>query len=174
MNSSNGKKSQESKSTRYIPVNGQKVYLTKPQQQAYDKMINDVRHAAREEGRCGQPDYHKCFGDCGTCPYQTWGKFVSVDDDDYVEKSESGEYQRSNSAPSLESAVLGEIMWEELYHMARERERNGDKILRLYFEEGLSGLKIAARLGMPESTVKDELRRLLKFIRENRDELLGL
>ena len=169
-----GKKPNESKNTRYVQINGHKVYLTKPQQQIYDKMINYVRHMAKEEGRCGQPDYHKCFGDCAVCPYQTWGKFVSMDDDNFVEKSENGEYQHAKSAPSVESTVLDEMMFAELYRIAGLRERNGERILRLYLEEGLSCYKIANRIGMRQTTVNDELNRLLIYIRENRDELLGL
>ena len=169
-----GKQNQDTKNSRYVLVNGQKIYLTKPQQQAYDKMINDVRHAAQREGRCGQPDYHLCYGDCGVCPYQTWGMFVSMDDDDYVEKSNAGEYSHTHSASSLESSVLGKLMLDELYHTAGLRERNGDQILRLYLEEGLSTYKIADRIGMRQTTVNDELKRLLAYVRDHRDDILGL
>ena len=97
-----------------------------------------------------------------------------MDDDNFVEKSENGEYQHAKSAPSVESTVLDEMMFAELYRIAGLRERNGERILRLYLEEGLSCYKIANRIGMRQTTVNDELNRLLIYIRENRDELLGL
>ena len=70
--------------------------------------------------------------------------------------------------------MLGKLMLDELYHTAGLRERNGDQILQLYLEEGLSTYKIADRIGMRQTTVNDELKRLLAYIRDHRDDILGL
>lgn len=167
------------KNKRYIPINGQKVYLTESQQQAWDEENGRVRRLARDEGKCGTNNFSLCAyylsrGQCDECPYQRQGNVLSSDAAKTEEGYDFSEYQLVDYRPSTEDVVLDKLMREELYRTVGERERKGDQILRLYFEEGMSGLKIAAHLGMPESTVKDELRRLLRFIRENRDELLGL
>ena len=160
--------------SRYVVINNQKVYLTPSQQKAWDKMIHDARHTAQREGRCGQPDYRKCFGDCALCPYQKQGTVFSMnaacDDDEPV----FGDYRIADNSRAFEDAILDTMMLDALYRSAGRHEPKGDEILRMFLAEGLSSYEIATRLGLRQTTVNDRLRRLFAYISANRERLLGL
>ena len=173
------KNTEKRNNARYILINGQKVYLTKSQQQAWDEENGRVRRLARKEGRCGTDNYSLCAyylsrGLCDECPHQLQGIITSISDAETDDEYGFGEFHLIDHSPSPEETVLREMMLDELYRTAGLRERNGDQILRLYLEEGLSSYKIADRIGMRQTTVNDELNRLLAYIREHRDDILGL
>ena len=157
----------------YAVVDGRKIPLTPAQRCAWNEMINRNRRYARNFGTCGQPDYRKCLGDCGSCPYQTEGSFVYADDRErYADGFSSGRFAPAAPEPTPEDETVKASVWEWLYGEADKTVRRGKDILFLYLEEGLSAHQISARTGIAKSTVVDRLNRLLAFIREHREDLV--
>jgi len=162
----------ESGKPRYVAIGDEHVYLNPAQQKVWDKFINDTRNEARRKGTCSQPDFHLCFGDCERCPYKVAGKMISMDDGRYGDGFSIGPYAPADKPAELEDVVAARITLEIVMNKAALLERNGDHILRLRLEEGLSTHKIADRLDMRQSTVNDELNRLLRFFREHRSDFI--
>lgn len=159
---------------RYIKVDNQQVFLTQPQQQAYDQMINSVRYRARKEGRCGQPDYHKCCGDCGLCPWQQQGRILSMDAAADDARYGFDVHEIADPGHSVETDTINKLFFEQLYRTAAEIVPDGDIILRLHLEEGLKPYTIAQRIqAKSHATIDGRLKKLLRYIREHREELLG-
>ena len=59
-----------------------------------------------------------------------------------------------------------------IYREAARLVKNGDRILYLKAVEERTTYEIAAELDMPQTTVNKYLNKLLKHIREHREELL--
>lgn len=157
----------------YAIVDGKKVALTYEQRKGYNEMINQNRRYARDFGLCGQADFRKCSGDCGTCPYKKEGAFVYMDDRErFADGFSKGRFAPSNPAATPEDLAVGSGTWDWLYREADKMVKRGREILYLSMEEGLSAHQIASRIGIAKSTVVDRLNRLLEFIRENRDDLV--
>ena len=157
----------------YAVVDGKRIPLTPEQRRAWNEMVNRNRRYARNFGTCGQADYRRCCGDCGTCPYKTEGAFIYADDRErYADGFASGKLAPANPGKSVEQFVEDSDTWSWLYREADRTVRRGRDILCLYFEEGLSAHQIADRTGIAKSTVVDRLNKLLAFIREHRDDLV--
>lgn len=160
------------KTPRYVKVDGQKVYLNPEQQKAWDKFINDVRNSARKDKSCAQPNYHLCFGDCEACPYHVQGKVLSTDSEAYGGGYATGPNSPVKKSRSPESIVMKSETCRIIYREAARLVKNGDRILYLKTVEERSTYEIAAELNMPQTTVNKYLNKLLKHIREHREELL--
>lgn len=157
----------------YVLIDGQKVPLTPEQRKAWLTMINDVRRQARKAGTCGQPDFRKCCGDCGLCPWQTEGLFVYMDDRDrYVDGFAAGSLAPANPQMPIDREYEEKDMWERLYSAADDLVQRGEEILRMAMEEGLSSHEISRRTGIAKSTVVDRMNKLLGFIREHREDFI--
>lgn len=157
---------------RYVLVNDQKVYLNREQQQAWDEFINTVRNRARREGRCGQPDYHKCFGDCETCPYQIQGVILSTDDERYGDGYAAGDNRALYQTKTPEEILVSGETERSIYTTAAKLVKNGDRILRMSAVDGLSTHEIGRELGMPQATVFKYLNKVLSYLREHRSEFI--
>lgn len=159
---------------RYVKVDNQQVFLTGPQQKAYDQMINSVRYRARREGRCGQPDYRRCCGDCGLCPWQKNGRILSTDCAAKNDRYGFDAFELEDPGQSVEDDTINRLFFEQLYRTAAGIVPDGDVILRLHLEEGLKPYTIARRINATShATIDERLKKLLKYIRDHRDELLG-
>lgn len=159
---------------RYVKVDNQQVFLTGHQQKAYDQMINSVRYRARREGRCGQPDYCKCCGDCGLCPWQKNGRILSTDYAARNDRYSFDAFELEDPGQSVEDDTINRLFFEQLYRTAVGIVPDRDVILRLHLEEGLKPYTIARRINVRSHAAIDErLKKLLQYIRDHRDELLG-
>ena len=58
---------------RYIKVNRELIPVTEEIYHAANQMKEKERYRARRDGKCGQPDYRYCTGDCATCRWQQEG-----------------------------------------------------------------------------------------------------
>lgn len=157
---------EKQKKQRHIVINGQLVHLNPSQQQAWDKLINDVRNEARITNSCTQPDYHLCTGDCGTCPWKCEGLVVSLD----------GVYLSGNHDRVLfdtetpESLLMVQETMKALLLYARKAYPGGSEILHLHIVNGLTMRGIEALTGIPRATVSFRLRKMLTFIRAHRSD----
>lgn len=180
MENRNGNNATEAKKARYVKIGTEQVYLNAEQQKAWDKFINDNRNAARRDGSCTNSNYHTCDGDCFNCKYHQQGRVLSTDDEKYVEGNagttpRGAHKQPAESSQSAETIALDKIAVAHIFEVADQRETNGARILALRFMnpgKPMSTYEIAEELGMKQTTVNVILNRLLKYIREHRDEFI--
>lgn len=164
--------SSTARNPRYVIADGQKVYLTREEQKEWDRMINHVRYRARRDKICGQPNYHRCCGDCGLCPYRVQGKSISTDSETFGGGFASGKYSPVQKVRTPEEIVMANESCRLIYAKAAEMYKNGDRILYMKLVEERSTYEIADALGMPQTTVNKYVNRLLAYIREHRDEFI--
>ena len=166
----------QSRMPYYTIANGGKAYLPPELQKALNAEKDHARYYAMKAGQCGQPDYHRCQGDCFLCPWHRQGFVLSTDHEKYFEgitrKDGRGVHKQTliPAAPSTEQAALDRITVEAVFRRAAVLARKGDQILRLRFErpEYPTPLnEIADRLGMSKATVYRILTRLLMYFREH-------
>lgn len=173
MSTIHGNGNNEQNPVYYAIINGKKIALTHEQRKGWNEMINRNRRYARDFGLCGQPDFRKCSGDCGTCPFKKEGAFVYMDDRErFVDGYSKGKFAPANPAVTTEDEAVGAETWDWLYREAEKTVKRGQEILYLSMQEGLSAHQIADRTGIAKSTVVDRLNKLLDFIREHRDDLI--
>lgn len=165
-------KTAETRKPRHVLVDGQKVYLTQEEQKEWDKLINQARYRARRDKACRQANYHRCFGDCGTCPHYGQGAVLSTDHEAYGDGFATGKYSPASQALSPEEEFITKETCRLIYEKAASMYKNGDRILHMKLVEERSTYDIAAELGMPQTTVNKYVNRLLAYIREHRDEFI--
>ena len=135
-------------------------------------MINRVRYRARRDKSCGQPDYHRCCGDCGICPYRVQGNSLSTDHEAYGDGFASGRLSPAQKIRTPEEIVMANESCRLIYAKAAAMYKHGDRILYLKLVEDRSTYEIADELGMPQTTVNKYVNRLLAYIREHREEFI--
>ena len=150
---------------RYLKVQGTKVTVTEEMFQVVFRQINRTRYVSRLEDRCDQPDYRKCMGDCGLCPYQKFGKLRLWFDFD----SDAAECAEAVNQDSAEEILLRKEMWMQVYRFADAAVENGSKILRMRIEEELTMKQIAQALDLTVSHVEYKLRRIYTVLKKHPD-----
>ena len=148
---------------RYLEAYGTKVVVTEEMFQVVFRQINRTRYVAHLEDRCGQPNFRKCKGDCGMCPYQkqgvrrVWFSYVS-DEAACVE---------AVTQESAEDLLLREEMWHQVYKLADKAVEFGSEILRMRIEQQFSMKQIAQELGLTVSHVEYKLRRIYTVLKKH-------
>ena len=155
----------------YVCINGEKVPVTYAQRKGWYEMVNNTRRYARTFKTCGQADFRKCCGDCGLCAYKREGLLISMDDPYQFGKEHScGGSPPDASSLTAEEEVLKQETREWLYQEAEKIVTRGGEILYLKIEIGLSAHQISMETGIAKTTVVGRIRKLIRFIREHKEE----
>ena len=132
---------------------------------------NKQRYNARRDGKCGQPDYRRCSGDCLTCRwYQEGFRMLSLHKvlGDQCEKETP---DLSNTALSMEDVVADKLLLEELYRQLDEVIPDGAKVFQMR-AQNYTQREIAQALGgISQSTLNPRIRNMDDLIRAHRAEL---
>lgn len=132
---------------------------------------NKQRYNARRDGKCGQPDYRRCSGDCLTCRwYQEGFRMLSLHKvlGDQCEKETP---DLSNTALSMEDVVADKLLLEELYRQLDEVIPDGAKVFQMR-AQNYTQREIAQALGgISQSTLNPRIRKMDDLIRAHRAEL---
>lgn len=159
---------------RYIKIGHELVAVNEEVYKEYTRWKENLRYRARRDGKCGQPDYSRCSGDCLTCRwYQEGYRMLSLHKV-LGEQFENETPDLSNTAPIMEDIVADRLLLEELYRKLDELIPDGSRVFRLR-AENYSEREIARKLGIKsQSTLNYRIRKMDAFIREHRAELEDL
>ena len=98
---------------RYLKAGHKQIPVTEEVYLAAARWKENERYRARRDGRCGQPNYRRCSGDCGMCPWQQEGfrmlSFAKTFGDDFAREPPEP------SSPGIEEIVAGKLLLEKLY-----------------------------------------------------------
>lgn len=135
---------------------------------------NKQRYNARRNGKCGQPDYRRCSGDCETCFWHQEGyRMLSL----YKVLGPELEHETpdfNSSSSTLDEIVTGKMLLEGLYRQLDELIPDGARVFRLR-AQNYSEREIVRALGIKsQSTLNHRLKKMDAFIRAHRTELEDL
>ena len=159
---------------RYLKVNHELIPVTEEVYQAATRWKENERYRARRDGKCGQANYKRCTGDCGTCPWQQEGyrmlSLTKVLGDDYDSEPQT----LSQTQQSFDELLADKLLLEELYRKLDELIPGGAQVFRMR-AHNYSEREIAKALGIKsQSTLNYRIKKMDAFIRAHRDELESL
>lgn len=158
----------------YISIDGTLVEVSKEVYQAHTRSIANERARARRDHKCGQPDYRKCRGDCGHCPWVLEGtnmlsltKAFQTDNPD-VDTDETPEESCFNSsAPLIEDMIADRELLSDLFKKMDRLVPDGGRIVQMLMDE-YSEREIAQQLGVSrQSTINYRTRKLKEYLRQH-------
>lgn len=161
----------------YIPVDGILIEVDEAVYKLHARAIANERARARRNHKCGQPDFRKCHGDCGYCPWQMEGtNMLSYKKAFGVEAADIPSDLPPNipqNAPLLEDIVADRQLLADLFRKMDELVPDGGRIIQMLMDE-YSEREIAHALGISsQSTLNYRTRKLKKYLRENWNDYFG-
>ena len=157
---------------RYIKVNRELIPVTEEIYHAANQMKEKERYRARRDGKCGQPDYRFCSGDCATCRWQQEGyRMLSMS----KVFGDNLEYEMPDmSTPAFDEIIADKLLLEDLYRRLDEVIPDGSQVFQMRAHD-YSEREIAKALGIKaQSTLSYRIRKMDAFIRNHREELEDL
>ena len=159
---------------RYIKVNRELIPVTEEIYHAANQMKEKERYRARRDGKCGQPDYRYCTGDCATCRWQQEGyRMLSIS----KVLGDNLEYETpelTHADPSFDEIIADRLLLEDLYHRLDEVIPDGSRVFQMRAND-YSEREIAKALGIKaQSTLSYRIKKMDAFIRNHREELEDL
>ena len=159
---------------RYIKVNRELIPVTEEVYQTASRWKERARDHARRSGICGQNDYHRCKGDCATCPWQQQGHRTVSLNVLLSDKNENETTLVSDSQPLMEDIVADQLMLEQLYQQLDQLIPDGSRVFQMR-ANNYTEREIARALGIKaQSTLNYRIRKMDDYIRAHREELEDL
>ena len=151
---------------RFVFVNGERVQVTEEVYQTIRAQNNHERWKMRCENRCTLVKYAECRGDCQHCRCHTTGKITSLD----ALNAEKMSFM--DAQIDIEADFIRRETWQFIYQCADEVIDRGAAILRLYVENDYSFHEISEALGIPYSTIRWRINRILRELRAHKENIL--
>ena len=115
---------------------------------------------------CTRKYIWKCDGNCDLCEYHAAGDMLSLDVP--TEDGNANMYDIiPDSAPTMEDVLSDAMLLEQLIARFRELDPDADRIIELLMDE-LSDRKIAEKLGRPQRTFADQMKKIRTELRKIR------
>ena len=146
----------------YIPSTHQFVPVTKEVYYDYYRPIWRIRKQAQKYGQCMCPQSKlwRCDGCCLDCPYHAAGNMSSLD----YERELIGDVHEDLSA-NVEGMVTDRVALQQLLRRFEELSPGASRIIELRLE-GLPDRDIADIVGIPRSTFRSRLDKVISQLRE--------
>lgn len=159
---------------RYITVNHERIPVTEEIYKAANQMKEKERYRARRDGKCGQPDYRYCTGDCTTCRWQQEGYRMLSMSKVFGDNPEYETSDLSQAAPPFEDIIADKLLLEKLYRQLDKLIPDGSRVFQMRAHD-YSEREIAKALGIKaQSTLNYRIKKMDAFLCEHREELEDL
>lgn len=135
------------------------VEVTKDVYHAYYRPVWATYAHARRHGRCSNPDWRICKGDCGTCSHRIKGDISSIEE---LMESNGWDIAQDNCDPA--DLVLANMRRQELANAVKAIDPDGVCIVEMLANEK-TVREIAKTLHIPRSTCADRIKRLRQKLR---------
>lgn len=160
----------------YIPVNGELIEVSEEIYREYNRAIANERAHARREHKCGQPDYRKCRGDCGLCPWVQEGTNMLSFSKAFGKEAMDGDDNPLYYIPDLSSQLIDDIVAEreEMRALTQKLDAlvpDGGSIVKMLMD-GHSEREIAHALGVSrQSTINYRTRKIKAYLQAHWNDL---
>lgn len=149
--------------TRFIydPITHEKFPCTEEEFQSFYREAARIRKKEQYHKRCMCPrsKWWVCTGDCLVCEFHAPGDTLSLD----AANTEDGDCFSDtvvDPAVSMEEVITNRMLLEQLFARLRELDPDAEKIITLWCENsGISDRAIAEKLGRPQRTFADQMKR---------------
>lgn len=159
---------------RYIKVNNELIPVTEEVYKAANQMKEKERYRARRDGKCGQPDYRYCTGDCATCRWQQEGYRMLPIGKVFGDNLEYETSELTQAEPSFDEIIADRLLLENLYRQLDEVIPDGSRVFQMRAHD-YSEREIAKALGIKaQSTLSYRIKKMDAFIRDHHEELEDL
>lgn len=159
---------------RCIKVNNELIPVTEEVYKAANQMKEKERYRARRDGKCGQPDYRYCTGDCATCRWQQEGYRMLPISKVFGDNLEYETSELTQAEPSFDEIIADRLLLENLYRQLDEVIPDGSRVFQMRAHD-YSEREIAKALGIKaQSTLSYRIKKMDAFIRDHREELKDL
>lgn len=159
---------------RYIKVNNELIPVTEEVYKAANQMKEKERYHARRDGKCGQPDYRYCTGDCATCRWQQEGYRMLPISKVFGDNLEYETSELTQAELSFDEIIADRLLLENLYRQLDEVIPDGSRVFQMRAHD-YSEREIAKALGIKaQSTLNYRIKKMDAYIREHREELEDL
>ena len=159
---------------RYIKVNRELIPVTDEIYHAANQMKEKERYRARRDGKCGQPDYRYCTGDCATCRWQQEGYRMQSISKVLGDNLEYETPELTHAESSFDEIIADRLLLEDLYRRLDEVIPDGSRVFQMRAHD-YSEREIAKELGIKaQSTLSYRIKKMDDFIRNHREELEDL
>ena len=159
---------------RCIKVNNELIPVTEEVYKAANQMKEKERYRARRDGKCGQPDYRYCTGDCATCRWQQEGYRMLPISKVFGDNLEYETSELTQAEPSCDEIIADRLLLENLYRQLDEVIPDGSRVFQMRAHD-YSEREIAKALGIKaQSTLSYRIKKMDAFIRDHREELKDL
>jgi len=163
---------QSQPSTRFIydPRTRQKFPCTEEQFKAFYDEAGRIRKREQYHKRCMCPKSKiwTCDGDCVGCEFHAAGDTLSLD----AANTEDGENLYDTELTeqvSMEDVIATRMLLEQLFDRLRELDPEADTIIEMWMnDDKVSDRAIAERLGRPQRTFADQMKRYRTELRKIR------
>lgn len=159
---------------RCIKVNNELIPVTEEVYKAANQMKEKERYRARRDGKCGQPDYRYCTGDCATCRWQQEGYRMLPISKVFGDNLEYETSELTQAEPSFDEIIADRLLLENLYRQLDEVIPDGSRVFQMRAHD-YSEREIAKALGIKaQSTLSYRIKKMDAFIRDHHEELEDL
>ncbi len=145
----------------YLKSSKTKIPVSEEEYQAFYRDVTRIRKREQYHGRCVCPKKYiwSCDGDCDICEYHR-SDMLSLD----AENTEDGaNFYDMVASDSVENVVEDKMLLDKLIERFRELDPDADRILDMWRDnDRISDRKIAEKLGRPQRTFADQLKRYRK------------
>lgn len=159
---------------RYLKIDRDLIPVSEEVYQVASRMKENERHRARRDGKCGQPDYRYCSGDCATCRWQQEGHQMLSLSKVLGDNLEFEPPDLADGMPTVDDIVADRLLLEQLYRQLDQLIPDGARVFQMR-ANNYTEREIARALGIKaQSTLNYRIRKMDDFIRAHRDELEDL
>lgn len=154
----------------YLRSTGEKISVTKEQHDSFYKEADRIRHKEQDHGRCMCPYRFiwKCDGECLDCEYHAAGDITSLDQPLSDGNGTLGDYIPDHNKP-MEEIIADRILLKQLFSRLRELDPDADTIIQCWLDDyKISDRAIAEKLGRPQRTFADQLKKIRTELRKVR------
>lgn len=162
---------------RYYPLrdasNPYKVTLVEITETQYRALYPEIWATQKREQHhhrcmCIKKHLWECDGDCIGCKYHAAGDTLSLDI-----PTEDGEVNMydciPDSSPSMENVIADRLLLDQLFNRLRELDPDADTIIQCWLDDyKISDRAIAEKLGRPQRTFADQMKKIRTELRKVR------
>ena len=162
---------------RYYPLrdvkNPNKITLVEITEAQYRTLYPEIWATQKREQhhhRCMCPYRFiwKCSGDCLDCEYHAAGDITSLDQPLSDSNGTLGDYIPDRSKP-MEEIISDRMLLKQLFARLRELDPDADTIIQCWLDDyKISDRAIAEKLGRPQRTFADQMKKIRTELRKVR------
>lgn len=162
----------QEKKAYFIPVDHKLIPVSEEVWKIHSRQIANERSRARRDHKCGQPNYQKCQGDCGLCPWVLEGdRLLSIDHAFGTKESEDEidafENIPDTTAPLIDDIVADRDRLDALMRRLDQLVPDGGRIISMVMDE-YSDRAMARALNLKsQSTLNYRKNKVKAYVRDH-------